>query len=244
MDRRAENREKALKDLQQSKVLMIDGHFDYGNGYHGRVYLNPHQLFRHPSTIWRFAQDLLDVLPGEVVQRTEVVAGPVTGGALLAHTIAGLLDSRRSLTHPPCSFAVQQRPGGRLHAARLLRARTGRQTRPPRRRCAEYGRNVCAMRGAREGSQRYGAGDGRDLRSPRGGRRNRCAEFPAGGIQGPRELHSRGVPALRCTSADHKILKRNNWRPIGCTCGASSFGRCRVPSATPANSCEMYFRRT
>ena len=84
---------------------MIDGHFDYGNGYHGRVYLNPHQLFRHPSTIWRFAQDLIDVLPSELVQRTEVVAGPVTGGALLAHTIAGLLDSRRSLTHPPCSFA-------------------------------------------------------------------------------------------------------------------------------------------
>jgi orotate phosphoribosyltransferase len=105
VDRRAENREKAFKDLQQSEVLMIDGHFDYGNGYHGRVYLNAHQLFRHPSTIWRFAQDLLDVLPGDVVQGTEVVAGPVTGGALLAHTIAGLLDSRRSLTHPPCSFA-------------------------------------------------------------------------------------------------------------------------------------------
>ena len=105
VDKRTELREKALKDLQQFEVLMIDGHFDYGNGYHGRVYLNPHQLFRHPSTIWRFAQDLLDVMPSELVQRTEVVAGPVTGGALLAHTIAGLLDSRRSLTHPPCSFA-------------------------------------------------------------------------------------------------------------------------------------------
>jgi orotate phosphoribosyltransferase len=105
MDRRAENRDKALKDLRQSGVLMIDGHFDYGNGYHGRAYLNPHQLFRHPSTIWRFAQDLIDVMPGELIERTEVVAGPVTGGALLAHTIAGLLDSRRSLTHPPCSFA-------------------------------------------------------------------------------------------------------------------------------------------
>ena len=104
-DKRTELREKALKDLQQFEVLMIDGHFDYGNGYHGRVYLNPHQLFRHPSTIWRFAQDLLDVMPSELVQRTEVVAGPVTGGALLAHTMAGLLDSRRSLTHPPCSFA-------------------------------------------------------------------------------------------------------------------------------------------
>jgi orotate phosphoribosyltransferase len=84
---------------------MIRGHFDYGNGYHGRVYLNPHQLFRQPSTIWRFAQDLIDILPADLVQRTEVVAGPATGGALLAHTIAGLLDSRRSLTHPPCSFA-------------------------------------------------------------------------------------------------------------------------------------------
>ena len=105
MDKRAQLREKALADLQQSEVLMIDGHFDYGNGYHGRVYLNPHQLFRHPSTIWRFAQDLIDLMPGDLVQRTEVVAGPVTGGALLAHTIAGLLDSRRSLTHPPCSFA-------------------------------------------------------------------------------------------------------------------------------------------
>jgi orotate phosphoribosyltransferase len=105
MDKRAELREKALKDLQQSGVLMVNGHFDYGNGYHGPVYVNPHHLFRHPSTIWRFAQDLIDVMPGELVQRTEVVAGPVTGGALLAHTIAGLLDSRRSLTHPPCLFA-------------------------------------------------------------------------------------------------------------------------------------------
>jgi len=103
---KAEDRQaKALKDLQESQVLMIDGHFDYGNGYHGRVYLNAHQLFRHPSTIWRFAQDLIDLMPGELLQNTEVVAGPVTGGALLAHTIAGLLDSRRSLTHPPCSFA-------------------------------------------------------------------------------------------------------------------------------------------
>jgi orotate phosphoribosyltransferase len=103
--KRDDLRRKALEDLEQSEVLIRDGHFDYGNGYHGRIYLNPHQLFRHPSTIWRFAQDLIDVLPSDLVQKTEVVAGPVTGGALLAHTIAGLLDSRRSLTHPPCSFA-------------------------------------------------------------------------------------------------------------------------------------------
>src|SRR5260370_38746019 len=115
MDKRAERREKALKDLQQSEVLMLDGHFDYGNGYHGRVYLNPHQLFRHPSTIWRFAQDLIDLMPSDLIEKTQVVAGPATGGALLAHTIAGLLDSRRNRTHPPCSF-----PPFNFHPARGL----------------------------------------------------------------------------------------------------------------------------
>src|SRR5438874_4753611 len=119
MDKREEIRAKALADLQHSRVLMLDGHFDYGNGYHGRAYLNPHQLFLHPSTIWRFAQDLLDVLPGTVLNAAEVVGGPVTGGALLAHTIAGLLDSRRSLTHPPCSFA----PFDRDRATGKLRLR-------------------------------------------------------------------------------------------------------------------------
>jgi orotate phosphoribosyltransferase len=105
VSRRDEIREKALRDLQQYEVLMLNGHFDFGNGYHGTMYLNPHQLFRYPSTIWRFAQDLIDVLPGSVLDQTEVVAGPVTGGALLAHTIAGLLDSRRAITRAPTLFA-------------------------------------------------------------------------------------------------------------------------------------------
>ncbi len=105
MDRREELRQKALRELQHSQVLMLNGHFDYGNGYHGRSYLNPHQLFRQPSTIWRVAQDLLDLVPNDILQTVEVVAGPSTGGALLAHTIAGLLDSRRSLSHLPCLFA-------------------------------------------------------------------------------------------------------------------------------------------
>jgi orotate phosphoribosyltransferase len=100
-----ELRRQALKKLQEFEVLMRNGHFDFGNGYHGRMYLNPHQLFRYPSTIWRLAQDLLDILPSDLLEKTEVVAGPVTGGALLAHTLAGLLDGRRALTHPPCSFA-------------------------------------------------------------------------------------------------------------------------------------------
>ena len=103
MTRTNDVRRQALRQLEDFAVLMRNGHFDYGNGFHGRVYLNPHQLFRHPSTIWRLAQDLLDVLPGDLLEQTEVVAGPVVGGALLAHTLAGLLDGRRARTHPPSS---------------------------------------------------------------------------------------------------------------------------------------------
>ena len=105
MTRRDELRRRALENLKESEVLMLDGHFDYGNGYHGRVYLNPHRIFRQPSLIWRLAQDLIAILPDEIITGTEVVAGPVLGGALFAHTIAGLLDGRRSLSHPPTSFA-------------------------------------------------------------------------------------------------------------------------------------------
>lgn len=127
MNRKDELRQQALKKLQEAGVLMRDGHFDYGNGFHGRLYLNPHQLFRYPSTIWRLAQDLIDVLPGDLLERTEVVAGPATGGALLAHTIAGLLDGRRALTHPPCSFApfamVDHRPVLKEFYAREMQGR-------------------------------------------------------------------------------------------------------------------------
>jgi orotate phosphoribosyltransferase len=123
MGKREEIREKALGELQKQHVLMLDGHFDFGNGYHGRVYLNPHQLFCRPSIIWRFAQDLLDLLPVELLDRTDVVAGPVTGGALLAHTVAGLLDSRRALSKPPTLFAPFRPEGSGGHSLSPFYAR-------------------------------------------------------------------------------------------------------------------------
>jgi orotate phosphoribosyltransferase len=121
--RRDDIRTRAVQDLRRFEVVM-EGHFDYGNGYHGRLYLNPHQLFRYPSTIWRVAQDLIDVLPGGIAETVTVVAGPVTGGALLAHTIAGLLDGRRPLTREPYSFAPIHHSGA--NGAEALSAFYGR----------------------------------------------------------------------------------------------------------------------
>lgn len=118
MSRDEQIRQRALEDLQRFEVLMLNGHFDYGNGFHGRAYLNPHQLFRYPSTIWRFAQDLIDLLPASLISETDLVAGPFTGGALLAHTVAGLLDSRRPLSEPPKLFAPFALDAGREPALR------------------------------------------------------------------------------------------------------------------------------
>ena len=152
MNRTEDLRHQAVKKLQELQVLMRHGPFDYGNGFHGRVYLNPHQLFRYPSTIWRLAQDLLDVLPGDLLANTEVVAGPATGGALLAHTIAGLLDGRRALTHPPCSFAPFTSAGDgfvlrdfyalQMKGRRVLLADDVRNTGKTFERCAELVRSA------------------------------------------------------------------------------------------------------
>lgn len=105
MTHRIEDVRKRAQRILLGANVLLEGHFDFGNGYHGRTYLNPHMLFCHPSTIWQLAQDLLDVLPYDLSTQVQAVAGPATGGALLAHTIAGLLDGRRSLDHPPCVFA-------------------------------------------------------------------------------------------------------------------------------------------
>ncbi|HET7617356.1 MAG TPA: hypothetical protein VFK20_02515 [Vicinamibacterales bacterium] len=150
--KREDLQREALKQLEHFEVLMRNGHFDYGNGYHGRVYLNAHQLFRYPSTIWRLAQDLIDVLPADVVQQTEVVAGPVMGGALLAHTLAGLLDGRRALTHTPCSFAPFTQAGSdftlrsfyarQMAGRRVLIADDVRNTGETFKRCADLVRQA------------------------------------------------------------------------------------------------------
>jgi hypothetical protein len=206
MRRREEVGEKALQDLQQHEVLMLNGHFDFGNGYHGRVYLNPHQLFRHPSTIWRFAQDLLDVLPASILEQTEVVAGPVTGGALLAHTMAGLLDSRRPIARPATLFApfspdadcghtlsrfYQQQVSGR----RVLLVDDVRNT-------GQTG----ALRRPGGTGRWYRRRDRTDLRPDGGDGRSRRTEHRPRRIQSAGELPGWRVSDVQGRPADHVVL--------------------------------------
>ena len=58
MTQRIEDVRKRAHRILQGANVLLEGHFDFGNGYHGRTYLNPHMLFCQPSTIWQLAQDL------------------------------------------------------------------------------------------------------------------------------------------------------------------------------------------
>lgn len=92
------DREQHKGELTDLGVLLMEGHFDYGNGFHGQVYVNPHQLLCDPAKLMKFVQLLTDYIPATIKEQVEVVAGPQTGGALIAAYVAVALEAIRPLT--------------------------------------------------------------------------------------------------------------------------------------------------
>ena len=167
-DRHFVTRERARKDMESLGVLMTDGHFDYGNGFHGRVYLNAHQLFRHPST---------DLAPGPGSARRHPERAPAedrgrrrAGDRRRAARPHHRRAARRPAQPEPPAVRVRavQLRRRRLRAAAVLRRVDARSARAARRRRPQHRQDVRALRGAGPRGRRRGAGDGADLRSPRG----------------------------------------------------------------------------
>jgi orotate phosphoribosyltransferase len=96
-------RQQALAKLDEQGVRLT-GHYDYGDGFHGTEYLNPHALLRYPSTVMLLTQYLVEVLPAGLLDRVEVVAGPEKGGAKIAFVIAGIIDGSRPIGSPPIVY--------------------------------------------------------------------------------------------------------------------------------------------
>ena len=149
------------------------------------------------------------MLPGELLERTEVVAGPVTGGALLAHTMAGLLDGRRALTPPAVAASrrspiVKARPrSSSCVISTPVTSPAGACCSPTT--CGTRG-DVRAVRRARRARRRNGHRDGGDLRPARGGRRSRRAQLRARRVPGAGELPGGGMPDVPRRRADHDVL--------------------------------------
>ena len=205
--KRDEIREKALDELQKHHVLMLDGHFDFGNGYHGRVYLNPHQLFRQPSTIWRFAQDLLDVLPARSAEPDRGRGGTGDGRRPAgAHHRGSARQPARALAPADALRAVPAGRHGRPRAQPFY-ARAGRRTpRAARGRRPQHRPDARPLRRARPRGRRLRGRHGADLR-PAGGRgRRRRAQLRARRIQGAGEPRGELMSAVPGGRAGHRVL--------------------------------------
>jgi orotate phosphoribosyltransferase len=128
-------REAQKARLQDMGVILMEGHFDYGNGYHGQVYVNMRRLLCHPGELMRFVQAIVDLIPAEVKERVDIVAGPVSGGAIVAYSMAIALEGIRPVKGPAVlSMAIEKEGKGfKLHPfnVALLRDRNRDRARNP-----------------------------------------------------------------------------------------------------------------
>ena len=145
-------RQQALKKLQELEVLMRDGHFDYGNGFHGRVYLNPHRSSgsRRRSGGWRRTCSTCCPARSARADRRRRRAGDRRRAARAhdrraARRPAGADASALQLRAVP----VRRRTASTLRS--FYAEQIAGQARAARRRRAEYREDVRALRRAGDG---------------------------------------------------------------------------------------------
>jgi len=100
---------RARGDMLDAGVIM-EGHFRLSATEHSGHYINPQALFHQPDLSWRLAQDLIDILPPALVTELDGVAGPASGGAMIAHQVAGLLSSRRKVGQGVLFYGLTKHP--------------------------------------------------------------------------------------------------------------------------------------
>ena len=88
------------------------GHFDLGTGFHGDLWLDLDALFLRPGLLRPYVGLLAERLRRH---RIDAVCGPVEGGALLAHAIAGRLEAAFLPGYrapAPAAYRLPGVPGG------------------------------------------------------------------------------------------------------------------------------------
>jgi len=100
-----------VRDHLLSLVALKSGHFRLESGHHGDTWLDLDQLFRRPAALRPFIAELAGKLQPH---RIDTVCGPLTGGALLAQSVAEELGvefafAERFVTNRPGLYPVDYR---------------------------------------------------------------------------------------------------------------------------------------
>src|SRR5215217_3252627 len=74
------------------------GHFHLESGHHGELWLELDALFLRPARLAPFVERLAHAL--DASSEFEAVCGPLLGGALVANSVAALLDRELFVAEP------------------------------------------------------------------------------------------------------------------------------------------------
>jgi len=78
-------------DLFRQTGALLEGHFVYASGRHGRQFLQAARVLQYPEHTGRLCQAIAEHFKGD---RVELVCGPATGGIILAYDTARHLGCR------------------------------------------------------------------------------------------------------------------------------------------------------
>lgn len=82
-------------DMFRECGALLEGHFVYTSGLHGRFFLQAARVLQYPEHVEKLCADLADPYRESKV---ELVVGPATGGILLAYETARALGCRAAFT--------------------------------------------------------------------------------------------------------------------------------------------------
>ena len=92
----------------REKGALLEGHFSYASGRHGRRFLQAARVIQYPRHAAALCAALAERFCGEHV---ELVVGPATGGIILAHETARAFECRAAYTEKDGAGAMALKRG-------------------------------------------------------------------------------------------------------------------------------------
>jgi orotate phosphoribosyltransferase len=89
-------------DIFRATGALLEGHFVYTSGRHGRQFLQAARVLQYPSHTSRLCRAMAEKFKDDGI---ELVVGPATGGIMLAYDTARHLDCR-------CAYSEKDGQGG------------------------------------------------------------------------------------------------------------------------------------
>lgn len=106
------NPESVLETFEKTGAL-LDGHFVYASGRHGRKFLQASRVLQYPEATGALCAAIADLYRDDDIA---LVVGPATGGIILAYETARALGCRAAFTEKDPDGGMSMKRGFHLEA--------------------------------------------------------------------------------------------------------------------------------